>query len=590
MLKLGEKIISDIYLGDKKIAKAFLGDKLVYQANKPIFLDYIAFDGDSWINIDYMPTSNTRVVGRCSFTQFKGSVANYVFGVFGGGANFGFNVGSNRGILNVPWGANSGIYLYNANTLGQVYSFDISKDGTYLDGVLKLTASQLSEEFTATKSFFVGWSNGTGTEKLIGNIYPMQMYESGVLVKDLRPCIDPNGVVCMYDIVTKKYHYNIGTGTITAGNVVKFVDYIHTDGNSYIDTGIALGINHKVSVKTKVPSTSSTAIQLFGNYSDSAGYFTCNVANSVGAISRFDGVSYTGNISRSDGNFHTYTLDKNGILIDSDDILKWAGTPKDFKQSDSFYLFRARGSSSVTPNGTQISEEKVWENETLVQHLKPCVVAGEAGFYDMVTGNIFTNAGTGTLKASGRFVESIVSDGASWINPNYIMTSDVQEVECIFQYTDSTDTQQMFGLNNAGKDAGIYPSTSGGNIFIRGGSGSYVVNFAIDYTKKHTLYAKAEVGQSFIATFDGETKRSDKVIDVINTTHPWYLFGLNKGDNASAVYCYKGKIYLFKMYDNGVLVRDLRPYVDENGTACFKDIVTGKLFYNQGTGKLEYTE
>ena len=36
MLKLGEKIISDIYLGDKKIAKVFLGDKLVYQANKPI--------------------------------------------------------------------------------------------------------------------------------------------------------------------------------------------------------------------------------------------------------------------------------------------------------------------------------------------------------------------------------------------------------------------------------------------------------------------------------------------------------------------------------------------------------------------------
>lgn len=45
MLKLGEKIISDIYLGDKKIAKVFWGDKLVYQANKPIFLDYISFDG-----------------------------------------------------------------------------------------------------------------------------------------------------------------------------------------------------------------------------------------------------------------------------------------------------------------------------------------------------------------------------------------------------------------------------------------------------------------------------------------------------------------------------------------------------------------
>jgi hypothetical protein len=186
--------------------------------------------------------------------------------------------------------------------------------------------------------------------------------------------------------------------------------------------------------------------------------------------------------------------------------------------------------------------------------------------------------------------ESIVGDGASWINTDYIMNSDVQEVECIFQYTDSTGTQQMFGLNVPSKDAGIFTSTSGGNIYIRGGSNSCAVHFVIDYTKKHTLYAKAELGQPFIATFDGKTQQSTNPIDVINTTHPWYLLGLNNGKNASAVYCYKGKIYLFKMYDNGLLVRDLRPYVDENGVACLKDIVTGNLFYNQGTGKLEYTE
>ena len=216
-----------------------------------------------------------------------------------------------------------------------------------------------------------------------------------MLVKDLRPCII-NDVVGLYDIVTGKFHTNIGTGTLKPSG--RFVESIISDGNCYIDTGIALGINHKVSVKTKVPSVSSTAIQLFGNYSDSAGYFTCNVANSSGAISRFDGVSYTGNISRNDGNFHMYTLDKNGILIDSDNILKWAGTPKDFQQSDSFYLFSARGSSSVAPNGTQISEEKVWENDTPIQHLRPYVDEdGIPCFYDMITNVKFYNKGTGTL-------------------------------------------------------------------------------------------------------------------------------------------------------------------------------------------------
>jgi hypothetical protein len=45
-----------------------------------------------------------------------------------------------------------------------------------------------------------------------------------------------------------------------------------------------------------------------------------------------------------------------------------------------------------------------------------------------------------------------------------------------------------------------------------------------------------------------------------------------------------------EIYVNGELIQDLRPYVDEDGTACFKDVVTGNLFYNQGTGTLGYTE
>lgn len=578
MLKLGEKIIKDIYLGDKKIAKVFWGEKLVYQANKPIFLDYLSFDGASWIDIDYIPSSNTRVVGKFSFTQFKGSGANYVFGVFGGGANFGLNIGMNRGILNVPWGTNSGVQITNNTVLGQVYSFDISKNGAYIDGVLKLTASQLSATFTATKSFFVGWANGTATEKLIGNVYPMQMYENDVLVKDLRPCIDPNGTVCLYDMVTKKYHYNIGIGAITAGNVVKFVDYIHTDGNSYIDTGIALGINHKVSVKTKVPSTSSTAIQLFGNYSDSAGYFTCNIANSSGAISRFDGATYTGNISRSDGNFHTYSLDKNGILIDSDTLLNWNKTPTDFQQSDSFYLFRARGSSSVTPSGTQISEEKVWENDTLVQHLKPCVVAGQAGFYDMVTGNLFTNAGDGTLKASGRFVESIVFDGASWIDTGINKQSCT--IECTVKL-ESTDYRQFLcGWSHIG---GYYIAVDTSNRFELGSSAIATGSNATELSNVIAEHTETEM----ILTVNGNYAKRTKQIQTEPDKNYW-LGNINSTSYSAPI---KGQVrgHKFKNVD-GVLIQDLRPYVDENGTACFKDLVTGKLFYNQGTGKLEYTE
>ena len=60
---------------------------------------------------------------------------------------------------------------------------------------------------------------------------------------------------------------------------------------------------------------------------------------------------------------------------------------------------------------------------------------------------------------------------------------------------------------------------------------------------------------------------------------------------AAAKYYYMtGEVWSNKTYINGELIQDLCPYVDENNVACFKDVVTGNLFYNQGTGTLGYTE
>ena len=212
----------------------------------PRFVEYIHFDGNSWIDIKYIPSSNTRVVGKFSFTQWHPvSGSNYIFGVFGGGANFGFNAGgSSHNQMYVPWGTSSDVNFNNSNNFGQVYSFDISKNGAYFDGVLKLTASQFSAKFTATKSFFVGWANGTSQQKLVGNIYPMKIYENDVLVKDLRPCLDGNNVACMYDMVTKKYFYNKGTGNLIAGAPSGYTQLEYTQNDS--DSLYIIGVHKEI--------------------------------------------------------------------------------------------------------------------------------------------------------------------------------------------------------------------------------------------------------------------------------------------------------------------------------------------------------
>ena len=588
MLKLGDKNISKLYLGDKAISKAYWGDKLIYQAVKPIFLDYVIFDGNSWIDTLFKPNPHTtRTVLDCMLLDNTSSGGQGIFGSRPASVssinsmNIWFNTSDAPKTLRLDCTGDYQTTKPDIVDITQRLLIDcLDKDAT-VNGVTYSSTVDKSNTTYLDYSMYLGNFNNGGKPYTKGckmNVYGFTIYDNGVLIQDLRPCIDPKGTVCMYDMVTKKYFYNQGTGTLTAGNVVKFVDYIHTDGNSYIDTGIALGINHKVSVKVKTPSSSSSAIQLFGNYSDSAGYFTCNVANSIGAISRFDGATYTGDISRSDGNFHTYSLDKNGILIDSDAILNWNKTPTDFQQSDSFYLFRARGSSSVTPNGTQISEEKVWENDTLVQHLKPCVVAGKACFYDMVTGKVFTNAGTGTLKASGRFVESILFDGASWIDTGINKQSCT--IECTVKL-ESTDYRQFLcGWSHIG---GYYIAIDTSNRFELGSSAIVTGSNATELSNVVAEHTETEM----MLTVNGNYAKRTKQVQTEPDKNYW-LGNINSTSYSAPI---KGQVRGHKFTSpDGVIIQDLRPYVDENGTACFKDVVTGKLFYNQGTGTLGYTE
>ena len=50
-----------------------------------------------------------------------------------------------------------------------------------------------------------------------GKMYYFKLYNDGILVRDMVPCKDMKGVVCMYDRVENKFYYNSGSGSFTAG-------------------------------------------------------------------------------------------------------------------------------------------------------------------------------------------------------------------------------------------------------------------------------------------------------------------------------------------------------------------------------------
>ena len=58
--------------------------------------------------------------------------------------------------------------------------------------------------------------NGT-VDKSKSQIYYCRFYENGELICDMRPCLDADGVPCMYDLVRRRTLYNQGTGSFTWG-------------------------------------------------------------------------------------------------------------------------------------------------------------------------------------------------------------------------------------------------------------------------------------------------------------------------------------------------------------------------------------
>lgn len=48
-------------------------------------------------------------------------------------------------------------------------------------------------------------------------LYSCHIFNNGTLARDFRPCLDENGAVCLYDMVSETYFYNAGSGEFTAG-------------------------------------------------------------------------------------------------------------------------------------------------------------------------------------------------------------------------------------------------------------------------------------------------------------------------------------------------------------------------------------
>lgn len=92
-------------------------------------------------------------------------------------------------------------------------------------------------------------------------------------------------------------------------------------------------------------------------------------------------------------------------------------------------------------------------------------------------------------------------------------------------------------------------------------------------------------GSTCEMTIDGVTFTGEATdVNLTETKLPLFTSIISGGiENVAGT-----RLWYAKIYDEGVLVRDFLPYLDSEGVPCMVDILTGKPYYNKGTGTFKY--
>ena len=111
-------------------------------------------------------------------------------------------------------------YFKKADTNRHIYHFNA--DGQYtveMDGIQYEKADSSKTTFpTDARNLWLFVRNSPYVDGYARiKLYSCAIYDSGRKIRNFKPCLDVNGVPCMFDFVSQKPFYNKGSGSFTWG-------------------------------------------------------------------------------------------------------------------------------------------------------------------------------------------------------------------------------------------------------------------------------------------------------------------------------------------------------------------------------------
>ena len=194
---------------------------ITYKVGESVnYVNYILSDGSQWIDTGIIPDGNTEIEYKFQDDTRTDEWEN----IFGSSRNSycvnRYNNWSQTFILRV----NDTETLFEVSEEKQQNGCTIkisnAEKTIYLNNI---SVGTFSASVNATDSivlFARRWDT-TGSNMVSNNgifkLYYFTIKQNGETVRDFRPAIDEDGVVCLYDNITNKYYYNAGTGSFDYG-------------------------------------------------------------------------------------------------------------------------------------------------------------------------------------------------------------------------------------------------------------------------------------------------------------------------------------------------------------------------------------
>lgn len=579
-------------------------------------VEYLASDGNQYIDTGFVMESGKVMTfnGNMMWTQSQGN-ANFFYGYRSVNTNeyrgdmrtFFIYGASPAGRLAIRYGVNADNSTNVAVSLNTKFNIAFDGDNLKVDGT---TYATLTQAYTPAdyKSMWLFNCNTTGyysadVNHFIGRIYNWQIWSGGILVRDLIPVLDWSYVPCMYDKVSGKLFYNLGTGSFTYGREIHYVDYLESTGTQYIDTGVYLTNNYTVEVDYQLTVASQSRKGLYGglvtngarhgaltspsNQHLEAGYGSTNVYYQLGL---------------PDTNRHVLKQEKNKLYFDGD--LVYTFETATFTQNFTAPL----GNFNYTnyePLSAKYYASKWWDGDTLVRDYKPAIDENGVCFmFDRVQHICYLNAGSDVFKYPIKEFEYLENTSGDYANTGGGMSTNVGS------YIDTGIKPKPSGRVKIGIKFNDWESNTPYQALF-GGYDSNTKNFGVVVwmgQDEHTTYFLdgTQNGQA-IFNYEPETyynfeyNASTKTLTINGTDYVFssvtalstqsnlniYLFTDNSiGSTMTAyntTYTLKGKIYYFQYYEGDTLVADFIP-VFKNGVAGMLNKVNDVFYTNAGIG------